>query len=44
MPERHEGIGDNARLRGVGRFIRVGVGDLTEINESALVILRHAVA
>jgi len=40
MPKRYERIGDDARLRGARRLVRMGVGDLAEIGESALVILR----
>ena len=44
MPKRHEGIGDDARLRRTRRLVRVRVGDLAEIDKSALVVLRDAVA
>ena len=44
MPQRHECVGDDARLGGAGRLIRMRVGDLTEIAERALVALRNAIA
>ena len=44
MAERHEGVGDEARPRDRRVFVGVGVGELLEIFERAIVVAGDAVA
>src|SRR5215467_10765564 len=44
MPERDEGVGDEAGLRRARCFVWMAVGDLAEIAERAQVIARYAIA
>ena len=44
VPQRHEGVGHNARLCSTWRLVRMGVGDLTEIDEGTLIILGNTIA
>src|SRR5262249_58982823 len=44
VSERNEGVGDEARLRGVRIVIGVTVGDAAEIVERLEIVLRHAIA